>query len=63
MCHRGAWQCEMGSESFRTPSARPWSWWAPKAVIVRSEPPRTSTGKIRKNVLREEYSRFREGLV
>jgi acyl-CoA synthetase (AMP-forming)/AMP-acid ligase II len=35
----------------------------PKAVIVRSELPRTSTGKIQKNVLREEYSRFYDGEV
>ena len=35
----------------------------PKAVIMRSELPRTSTGKIQKNVLREEYSRFYGGEV
>jgi acyl-coenzyme A synthetase/AMP-(fatty) acid ligase len=35
----------------------------PKAVIVRSELPRTSTGKIQKNMLREEYSRFYEDQV
>ncbi|MCF6322232.1 MAG: long-chain-fatty-acid--CoA ligase [Rhizobiaceae bacterium] len=30
-------------------------WWIPDAVIVTKEIPRNATGKIRKNVLREEY--------
>ena len=33
----------------------------PKAVIVVSELPRTSTGKIQKNVLREQYAHFYDG--
>jgi acyl-coenzyme A synthetase/AMP-(fatty) acid ligase len=30
----------------------------PKAVITVRELPRTSTGKIQKNVLRDEYARY-----
>jgi len=30
-------------------------WWIPDKVIVTKEIPRNATGKIRKNVLREEY--------
>ena len=30
----------------------------PKAVITAEELPRTSTGKIQKNVLRDEYARY-----
>jgi acyl-CoA synthetase (AMP-forming)/AMP-acid ligase II len=33
----------------------------PKAVIVVSSLPRTSTGKIQKNVLREQYAHFCNG--
>jgi len=32
---------------------------APKSVIFSDELPRTSTGKVQKNVLREQYSRAR----
>jgi acyl-coenzyme A synthetase/AMP-(fatty) acid ligase len=30
----------------------------PKAVITVAELPRTSTGKIQKNVLRDRYARY-----
>jgi long-chain acyl-CoA synthetase len=33
----------------------------PKAVVVVSELPRTSTGKIQKNVLREQYAHYYDG--
>jgi acyl-CoA synthetase (AMP-forming)/AMP-acid ligase II len=33
----------------------------PKAVIAVAELPRTSTGKIQKNVLREQYARYYDG--
>ena len=32
----------------------------PKAIIVAKELPRTSTGKVQKNVLRDQYSRYYE---
>ncbi|HUN33065.1 MAG TPA: AMP-binding protein [Trebonia sp.] len=35
----------------------------PKAVVVVSELPRTSTGKIQKNVLREQYAQYYDGRV
>lgn len=31
-------------------------WWLPDAVLVVEELPRTATGKVRKNVLREQYA-------
>jgi acyl-CoA synthetase (AMP-forming)/AMP-acid ligase II len=34
---------------------------APKAVIVVPELPRTSTGKIQKNVLRDQYAHYYDG--
>jgi acyl-CoA synthetase (AMP-forming)/AMP-acid ligase II len=36
---------------------------APKAVVVVPELPRTSTGKIQKNVLREQYAHYYDGSV
>jgi long-chain acyl-CoA synthetase len=33
----------------------------PKAVIVVPELPRTSTGKIQKNVLRDQYAHYYDG--
>jgi long-chain acyl-CoA synthetase len=35
----------------------------PKAVVVVPELPRTSTGKIQKNVLREQYAHYYDGRV
>jgi acyl-CoA synthetase (AMP-forming)/AMP-acid ligase II len=35
----------------------------PKAVVVTGELPRTSTGKIQKNVLREQYAHYYDGRV
>jgi acyl-coenzyme A synthetase/AMP-(fatty) acid ligase len=32
----------------------------PKAVVTVGELPRTSTGKIQKNVLRDRYARFHD---
>jgi acyl-CoA synthetase (AMP-forming)/AMP-acid ligase II len=32
----------------------------PKGIIVAKELPRTSTGKVQKNVLRDQYSRYYE---
>ncbi|HXH25340.1 MAG TPA: hypothetical protein VNI78_08835, partial [Vicinamibacterales bacterium] len=31
-------------------------WWLPDAVLVVDSLPRTATGKVRKNVLREQYA-------
>jgi acyl-coenzyme A synthetase/AMP-(fatty) acid ligase len=33
----------------------------PKAVVIVDELPKTSTGKIQKNVLRDGYARYYDG--
>jgi acyl-coenzyme A synthetase/AMP-(fatty) acid ligase len=50
----------VGDSLTRTAASRPDHLKVPKAVILVDQLPKTSTGKIQKNVVRSDYARHYE---